>query len=249
VSARYLTDEWFAVVAPVIGRADVEADFVVEHQVDDLRHSQCFLDGTLVGWQQGVVRPEPDLIVARPVQADWADLLGHCPAEQAAGATEYRLAGWSSGTDVFGVDPGWDSVVPLAPDELRVTARLVARRSPHGTCALVLEQRGRRIGRATSPGAPADIEAELDFGEVIDWLHHGELFGSYIHHGVDIQGDLFRMAAIEGTVQFPRPSADAARQGAFSSAIVTYARLRCEPAYVDCMDRVDEVTAPPVTSG
>jgi hypothetical protein len=215
----------------------------VDYVVDDgpqgcsRLHSQTFVGDELTDWRTGN-SGSPDLILRRAYEVDRDDLLARADANRVADASTLQSAGFSGG-DVFGVESGARLQTAL-PAGLEFGLEL---RSPDTAFGEV----ERRYVVDADGLDHCDVE-ELDvlvrgpYVSVMAWLHCADtLLGHFLvcdDFDTTVDGDYFKMSAIEGVMSAPKATPTIKR----AAQLLTYAACRRLPRVRELADAVDSIT-------
>ena len=244
---EYLSDEWLSEVRSTLNGCGTGPSVIVEYRCASPRgsvvHYNVFQEGTLVEWTHE--RPgESDLVIARELAVDQGDLLSRMPTELIATMTKVQSCGLC--TDVFGVTHGMVREPHWIPSALELTFRLRCADTPFGQAEISYSWARGTFELANSPRSP-DVLIEAPFESIMGWLHdESTLIG---HDMTDplgrchIEGDLFRLSAIEGIVSAPRSSVVGHCENQLSNAMTTYQSLRRTPALIELLNEIDGFTA------
>jgi hypothetical protein len=246
--ATYLSSEWFHSLATVMARQTPVLSaggtvFVVEYGLDDVPsgcervHTQTFLDGRLTDWRRGS-SGAADVTLRRTYEVDRDDLLSRGHTDQIVAATELQSPDTSWG-DVFGVDERRMLGVGL-PDGLEITVAVTSPDTPFGLVQLSYSLCGDRLRRAGV--LHPDLVMTGPYQRMLAWLHDDQtLLGHLLvcaDHKSTVEGDYFKMSALEGCVSAPRPHST----WRHSENLMTYATCRRHSGLDATVDEIDTAT-------
>ncbi len=244
---EYLSEGWFGAVADCVdartGSPSVGRTFTVEYVLDGAPdgcargHTQTFVDDELVGWEPGL-SGRADLTVRRTYDIDKDDLLSRGHPRRIAEATEFQSSGVPRG-DVFGVEACHELADSL-PSGLEISFAL---RCPDTAVGLVEHRYLLRANRLQPMSSEqADVSVAGPYRSVLQWFHHEEVLLGHLVVGADyetrIDGDYFRMSALEGCVSAPQPSSSSDHAG----RLATYADCRHHVDFTNTIDQIDAIT-------
>lgn len=240
---HYLSPPWFTRVRSIIAEQDRHRDstparLVIEHQLTrGTIHHQLFEADRLVSWRAGPA-PNPDLVVHRSHQADVEDLLARGSPEDACDRTRFGTTDLSGGpTDVLAVQGVVQRRVPGATGlECRCSLRLLD--SPFGHLAATLVSRSSEFALHGGVCRDPHVVIEAAYREVMDWIHGSILLGYLITAGRRVEGDVFRLSALEGIISSPP-----VERGTPSLIATLIGYCDARSGSLEVFDAIDEITA------
>ncbi len=244
----YLSHGWFSAVTVLLRRRPSDVHglgriFVVDHVLHGAPegcsrlHTQAFVDHHLVTWTSGL-SGRADLTVRRAYDVDKQDLLGRGHADRVADVTALQGAGVPSG-DVFGIE-AYSELSTALPPGLKINFGLHCADTPFGGVERDYVLRGNRL--APTGSVPVDLFVAGPYVSLLSWIHDAErLLGHLLvcpDHATNVEGDYFKMSAVEGCISAPRDSSssDHARR------LATYAACRNHGDFIAMIDEIDVVT-------
>lgn len=249
LAEEFGTAAWFDQISmPLPSELPDPPRFIVEHRAVNTNnrmvvHQQLFSQGRLASWVPGRATQETNLILIRPTDCDFADLLGQIPAGDVLAQTVVMMRGHQP-TCALGIAnvrrPGLQEVTSGTVD-----VRLEVSGTPFGDAesAIRLNPDGSQHFVVPSE-ADSDITLALRWDALTEWIHSDTGLGHLIGSGdIGFDGPMFKLSYIEGHLCWPRHPHDDQQRHRFKAAMDTYAQLRHSPGFLELMDEIDEATS------